>query len=201
MIAQELLPPPSSCVCIQSTYEEYANRCEDSHNNLETGKHEKHWQSNPWYAFFEKMTHNRNTISEVLLYLQRAYLLKQVGSADPAVAALWQSHNRPWDIDHIVPKSWPRYKRTHTKHFLDQWIHRLGNLQVLSLDDNRRKGDSYIAGDECFCQLSLRYIDRYVKDLTEAGIKNSTPFVIMRQYLRKVPANAKNTCGRCCTTL
>lgn len=190
MIAQELLPPPSSCVCIQSTYEEYANRCEDSHNNLETGKHEKHWQSNPWYAFFEKMTHNRNTISEVLLYLQRAYLLKQVGSADPAVAALWQSHNRPWDIDHIVPKSWPRYKRTHTKHFLDQWIHRLGNLQVLSLDDNRRKGDSYIAGDECFCQLSLRYIDRYVKDLTEAGIKNSNTLC------NNAPIFAKSACER-----
>lgn len=79
----------------------------------------------------------RNEI-EILLHSTRAYVRNF--DYDPAMTELWSGHNRPWDIDHIVPNDWSHNKKNRNyKWACDRWINTIANKQPLDFSSNRSK--------------------------------------------------------------
>ncbi|WP_395734207.1 DUF262 domain-containing protein [Prosthecobacter sp.] len=76
---------------------------------------------------------------ELLLYAQRHFLAKRFTDYDPARKDLWESHNRPWDFDHILASHY-YYNRKDGSEFRElcgQWGRTIGNLRAWPFEDNR----------------------------------------------------------------
>ncbi len=88
----------------------------------------------PWKAIFTKYVYGDRSPNLFLHYYQRAYvnyMLKQ-SNFNPGMRAHWEkAHNRPWDLDHIIPDKW--------WHPEDLRRHSLGNMQLLDFRANRSK--------------------------------------------------------------
>ena len=86
------------------------------------------------------------TANELILYAQREYLDKTFKGYNPADPVLFGESNRPWDMDHIIPKSWivgaKGRKRTPWIGLCEQWAHSAGNLAAIPFGINRSKSNS-----------------------------------------------------------
>ncbi len=76
---------------------------------------------------------------ELLLYAQRNYLVEQFKDYDPARKDLWESHNRPWDYDHILPHAFTYNIKSDNRlmGFCKQWCNTIGNYRAWPFEDNR----------------------------------------------------------------
>jgi hypothetical protein len=84
-----------------------------------------------WEAFL-KFRDN----GELLLYAQRSLLAKRFPDYDPARRELWDSHNRPWDFDHILGSYYLYYGRGGFKAICDEWAPTIANLRAWPFEDN-----------------------------------------------------------------
>lgn len=94
---------------------------------------EQRERENNWWPFICNIKGNK----ELLLYAQRKFLAKRFPDYDPARKDLWESHNRPWDYDHILPYYYTYCQRGILKDFCCQWIDTIANLRAWPFEDNR----------------------------------------------------------------
>lgn len=75
----------------------------------------------------------------LLLYAQRTYLRSDLRfkDYDPARRDLWESHNRPWDFDHILPHYYTYYQQGPFRELCAKWIGLIGNLRAWPFEENR----------------------------------------------------------------
>ncbi len=81
----------------------------------------------------------------LLIYVCREYIAKYFCSYDP-LDCVWSDMNRPWDYDHIFPRSWLSRDR---RKGLEQWRHKLvegflmsiANVAPIHFSKNRARRD------------------------------------------------------------
>ena len=99
----------------------------------------------PWHDFYSRISYWENyTAQEMLLYAQRPFIQKYFSLYDPGREDMWESHNRPWDYDHIIPKNWIKEKGKRHQDYTDycyEWVNRIGNIAAIPFEENRYKGD------------------------------------------------------------
>lgn len=87
-----------------------------------------------WWYHIDKIFRNR----DFLIYAQRDYFnekFKEFNQYDYV-----EDTNRPWDWDHIYPKSWIDNKKGISP-LIRHWANSIGNLRALSYDDNRSENN------------------------------------------------------------
>ncbi len=80
---------------------------------------------------------------EMLLYAQREFLARRFPDYNPARRDLWESHNRPWDFDHLLAHYF-YYNRKDGSAFRSvcgDWGNTIGNLRAWPFEDNRSDQD------------------------------------------------------------
>lgn len=78
---------------------------------------------------------------ELLIHAQRKWMQLCFADFDPADVAMWEEHNRPWDLDHLAPQS--SFSNLRNARFLkvcQRWGHSIGNLHILPFEENRSRG-------------------------------------------------------------
>lgn len=107
-------------------------------------KHSSRWRwqdgGNHWTEFYWRI-HNHDTAHEMLLYAQREYINSNFSKYDPARKDMWESYNRPWDMDHIIPQDWFNGKRGEYREYDKPWLWSIGNFAAISYEINRGKGN------------------------------------------------------------
>jgi hypothetical protein len=122
------------------------------------------FESEPWYPLFDRIWSQR----ELVIFATRRYF-NQEFQYDPAETKFLTGHNRPWDIDHIIPKSWVSRQGVGMGPYQTvcrAWIWSNGNYAAIPFTMNRSKGNRqdwayYLAPerkralffDECFLGL------------------------------------------------
>lgn len=109
-------------------------------------KDDKNWRPwsdgnphKPWWNFWNKFIYQK----ECILYAERKYLNSHFKRYNPARKDLWESHNRPWDYDHIVPQEWMYNKRNAPYlEYCKAWKDYNGNFAAISFTSNRAKSNS-----------------------------------------------------------
>lgn len=108
-----------------------------------------------WDGFINRVSwFNNSKTKEMLLFAQRKLLNKHFRMYDPARQDMWDSHNRPWDYDHITPQDWIKYHRNCThKGYCEHWLWNIGNMAAIPFETNRSKSnrndyDFYIKNKE-----------------------------------------------------
>lgn len=130
-IRQDLLP----LICFPSDL-----TMQGDHRNPEEQDSERGFLEKP----DERCGYVWNLISqnkEMLLYAQRKYLDEKFPNYDPAQRGMWEQHNRPWDLDHIIPQDWVYNKRGKYREFCKKWLWKNGNFAAISFESNRSKNN------------------------------------------------------------
>jgi hypothetical protein len=87
-----------------------------------------------WWPFLQRVVWQR----ELLLYGQRHFLHQRFQDYDPSRRDLWESHNRPWDFDHIHPSAYfYNAKKGDYAELCRQWGNCIGNLRAWPFQKNR----------------------------------------------------------------
>jgi len=97
------------------------------------------FENEPWYPLFNKMWSQR----ELVIFATRRYFNREF-RYDPAETKFLTGHNRPWDIDHIVPRSWAARQGKEMGEWKDicrEWIWSNGNYAAIPFTMNRSKRD------------------------------------------------------------
>lgn len=94
----------------------------------------------PWWPLWNTVVYNK----EMLLYAQRKYMCRKFPLYDPARQDLWESHNRPWDFDHIIPQDWIHEKGKWKKWreyigYCEAWKNNNGNMAAIPFWVNRAR--------------------------------------------------------------
>lgn len=112
-----------------------------------------------WSPFGKQEAH------EVLLYAQRLYM-KQSGlfdDYDPSQRDMWETYNRPWDLDHILPRSWLCRRQGHIPgpymEVGESFRDCIGNIVAIPLSVNRKKGNNQNGSEYCAGHRSLLKLD------------------------------------------
>ena len=105
---------------------------------------------------------------EMLLYAQREYLNEKFPNYDPAQRGMWEQHNRPWDLDHIIPQDWVSNKRGDYREYCKKWLWINGNFAAISFESNRSKSNQSDWGEYDNHSKMLLFLDE---------IKNISPNV------------------------
>jgi len=96
---------------------------------------------------------------EFLLYTQRKYMKNVFSDYDPSQRDLWESYNRPWDIDHILPRDWLHRRQRHTPGpFMglgERLRDSLGNTVAIPFSVNRSKSND--PPTEEYCDSILKH--------------------------------------------
>lgn len=102
---------------------------------IHTPENEEATQQNnvEWGSTIYRTKENR----ELLLYAQRAYLDRRFPDYDPSRKDLWESHNRPWDFDHIHASAYFHNKSGEFANVCRQWGNCIGNLRAWPFEENR----------------------------------------------------------------
>lgn len=74
---------------------------------------------------------------ELLLYVQRGFLHERFHDYDPSRKDLWKGHNRPWDYDHILARSYVSNQRGPFRTSCQAWLDTIGNFRAWPMEDNR----------------------------------------------------------------
>lgn len=78
---------------------------------------------------------------EMLLFAQRTFINTNFKMYDPARQDMWDSHNRPWDYDHIIPQEWIANKRGAYRDYCKEWLWNIGNIAAIPFEENRSKSN------------------------------------------------------------
>lgn len=92
------IPTHSDLLATWSWWSQVANTDESIQNE----------RQNSWWGFLGAVKDRK----EIILYAQRDFIIKRFSDFDPARKDLWESHNRPWDYDHILPFAFTYNKKT-----------------------------------------------------------------------------------------
>jgi hypothetical protein len=88
-----------------------------------------------WCGFIEKIRWNNS----FLLYAQNEYLIEKFKEFNQFEDL--KDTNRPFDWDHIYPKSWVKNKEN-IHPLVKNWVNTIGNYRALSYDDNRSENNN-----------------------------------------------------------
>ena len=135
-----------------------------------------------WLDFYARIKDFSNYTKEMLLYSERRYINNHFPKYDPARKDMWETYNRPWDYDHIVPQEWAKSRCANNyREYVQNWIWSIGNFAAISFEANRGKGcrndfseynneykDSLLY-DEGFCKITedLSYNDKISIDFVK----------------------------------
>lgn len=104
---------------------------------IDTGSEEDRARNTrEWWSFLEATRREK----ELLIYAQRQYLMVTFPDYDPSRRDLWESHNRPWDYDHIHANDYISHKQGTYADFCRQWGDCIGNFRALPFEQNRADG-------------------------------------------------------------
>ena len=76
----------------------------------------------------------------MLKYSLRHYFNAVFGDYSPSNKDLWKDINRPWDHDHIIPKSWVNDSGI-WNNCLSAWLNSWGNIADIPFEENRTKNN------------------------------------------------------------
>jgi len=98
-----------------------------------------------WWDYFRVVTENKS----LLLYAQKEFMDKSYEWFDTTLPENIKDHNRPWDYDHILPRSWTHHetKIKDVPLMVRSWVNMIGNYRAWPLELNRSKGNSKIIDD------------------------------------------------------
>lgn len=96
-----------------------------------------------WKDFINRVCwFGHSETKEMLLYAQREFMNDNFSMYDPARQDMWDSHNRPWDYDHITPQDWMKYRgKGPFKEYCVHWLWNIGNMAAIPFETNRAKSD------------------------------------------------------------
>ena len=97
------------------------------------------FEDKPWYALFDIIWKQR----ELTIFAMRRYFNEEF-RYDPAETKFLTGHNRPWDLDHIIPKSWVSRQGVTMGSYqgvCNEWIWSNGNFAAIPFTMNRSKGN------------------------------------------------------------
>lgn len=112
-----------------------------------TIKREPNWRVGsedyyPWLVFINRVSwFNPWQTKEMLLFAQRLFINTRFKMYDPARQDMWDSHNRPWDYDHITPQEWIANKRGTFRDYCKDWLWNIGNIAAIPFEENRSKSN------------------------------------------------------------
>ena len=96
------------------------------------------YENESWYPLFDRIWSQR----ELVIFATRKYFNREF-RYDPAETKFLTGHNKPWDVDHIVPKSWVSRQGVSMGRWQDvckAWIWSNGNYAAIPFTMNRSKG-------------------------------------------------------------
>ena len=96
------------------------------------------YENEPWYLLLDRVWTQR----ELVIFATRKYFNREF-RYDPAETKFLTGHNKPWDIDHIVPKSWVSRQGVSMgpwQRVCNEWIWSNGNYAAIPFTMNRSKG-------------------------------------------------------------
>ena len=99
-------------------------------------------EDHPWQEFFNRVSGSGNSkTKEMLLFAQRTFINTYFKMYDPARQDMWDSHNCPWDYDHIIPQEWIANKRGAYRDYCKDWLWSIGNIAAIPFEENRSKSN------------------------------------------------------------
>jgi hypothetical protein len=133
---------------------------------LDWGKYESE-EYEKWYPVFDRVWHEK----ELVCYAVRRYF-NRIFQYDPAETKFFTGHNRPWDWDHVISKSWVSRQGVEMgewKRMCQDWIWSIGNFAPIPFTSNRRKKD---CGDWSEYENNARdlFFDERIKKLRDIEI-------------------------------
>ncbi len=121
----------------------------------------------PWMSLFDRLIWNR----QLMVFAERKYF-NLTFDYDPALTNFNSGHNKPWDVDHIVPQAWMKRQGKQYgewKSVCNQWLWTIGNLAAIPFSINRSKNDS--AEWEAYCTHSEElFFDKSILVLAENNL-------------------------------
>lgn len=123
------------------------------------------FEGQTWKPLYDVIAYNR----ELLIYSERRYF-SETFSYDPAQTDFLKDHNRPWDYDHIIPKSWMSKQGVQFgewKSLCLGWLWNNGNFAAIPFFINRSKSDAACWTEYRNNSDSLHW-DEGVSQLTES---------------------------------
>ena len=106
----------------------------------------EHWniwnyQNEPGGAVICHMFSYGNNFHQLamLKVAERKAFCKFFNDYNPIRQDLWEESNRPWDDDHIVPKSWVERAQSEWRESCKKWIWSIGNIAHIPFQENRAK--------------------------------------------------------------
>ena len=97
------------------------------------------FENEPWFPVFTRIWGLR----DLVIFATRRLFNKEF-QYNPAETIFLTGHNRPWDMDHIIPKSWvslQRVKMGPFKEVCEKWIWCIGNFAAIPFTLNRSKSN------------------------------------------------------------
>lgn len=98
------------------------------------------FEDQSWYRVFNRFWGQK----ELVIYATRRYFNREF-AYDPAETKFLTGHNKPWDMDHIIPKAWVSRQGVSMgdwKNTCGEWIWSIGNFAPIPFSANRSKSDS-----------------------------------------------------------
>lgn len=103
----------------------------------------------------------------MLKVVEREAFARLFEDYDPARQDLWERSNRPWDDDHIVPKSWIPYNTGQFQELCKRWVWSMGNIAHIPFEENRAKGNrsnwEFYTKDD---NARMLHFDRRIESIT-----------------------------------
>ena len=101
-----------------------------------------------WNIFFNHIRAHR----ELLIYAQNKFFKDFFDWFDPTLPDQINNQNRPWDDDHVLPKSWTNHdtkSKNETPIHVRDWVHSNGNFRIWPMELNRSKSNKTILESKC----------------------------------------------------
>ncbi len=125
------------------------------------------FEGQPWKPLYNTIAHSW----ELLIFSERQYFEKKF-KYDPAQTDFLKDHNRPWDYDHIIPKSWMSRQGVQFgewKMLCLEWLWNIGNFAAIPFFINRSKSDTACWTEYRNHREGLHW-DEGISQMTESGL-------------------------------
>lgn len=126
------------CIELPDSFKEF-KALKDSELNKDWSM-EKYSDQHGYYAFKSLFEYESYQGAFMIKFAQRKFYNDVFGEYNPANKELWEDINRPWDHDHIIPKSW--LNKNDWAKCENCWLNSWGNIADIPFEENRGKGDN-----------------------------------------------------------
>ena len=123
-------------------------------------RHERYW------PLLEKLPY----CEPLLMYCQRDWMAQRFGDYDRHLSSgYWDDHNRPWDLDHILPQTvFSDVRNAKYLRVCQQWGNTIGNLHILRFEENRSRQDTPATQSIADAHLDMAWLRDGDRDLRPA---------------------------------